>query len=214
MRVGNYSVLIPEGVERDSGHVALEHGRQYTLRLMNHSFLRCDAEVTVDGKPVGGFRLQGHGQITLETVPNDGGRFTFYSSGTTDAGQAGEGSIAVPDKGLVQVRFVPERQLAGAYKAATPVLRGGIGGQSVRPLGFSEQRVATCSAQPEREEKTCGGITGMSGVSNQQFIDVQPLPDRDEANAVTISLRLITFNSGPRPLKAVTPLANPVPEPV
>lgn len=36
MRVGNFSLLIPEGRERDSGHVEMQHNTQYQLRLGNH----------------------------------------------------------------------------------------------------------------------------------------------------------------------------------
>lgn len=216
MRVGNYSVLVPEGVEQSSGHVALEHGRQYTLRLMNHDHRRCDAEVTIDGKSLGGFRLLGHGQMTLERMPHDSGRLTFYSSGTNDAAAAGEGGISVPDKGLIQVRFVPEKRPAEPVRTVQPVgmvptmgggplLRSrsfGAGGPSA-PLEFA----------PEAEEKTCGGITGLSGHSNQQFVTVGGI-DRDEGAAVTISLRLITLKSGPRPLTPAGAVGNPVPEPV
>ena len=220
MRVGNYSVLIPEGVERESGHVSVEHGKQYTLRLMSHDYRRCDAEVEIDGKSLGGFRLHGYGSITLERSPEDSGRFTFYSSGTVDAGAAGEAGIAAADKGLIQVRFVPERRTAPPVpRVQTMGMRGGpCGGMRGGPCGQPVGGGLFRSAGPlgftgDREEKTSGGITGLSGHSAQQFVTVGPL-DRAKDESVTITLRLVTLDAGPRPLKPVSDRANPVPAPV
>ncbi len=58
MRVNSFSVMVPEGQERDSGHVELRHNTQYSLRLGNHDSNRhCDAQVSVDGKEIGNFRI-------------------------------------------------------------------------------------------------------------------------------------------------------------
>lgn len=197
MRVGNYSVLVPEGIERDSGHVGLEHGKQYTLRLMNHDHRRCDAEVVVDGKAMGTFRLHGHGQATLERMPDDHGRLTFYSTGTADAEKAGEAGIATVERGLIQVRFVPEKRPVEPIRTVAPI--------GARPMGLTR-------SYADREEKTAGGITGLSGHSDQQFVTVGAI-DREESAAVTISLRLVTASTGPRPLRAAEQ-GNRVPEPV
>lgn len=198
MRFGNYSVLIPEGLERDSGHVGMDHGRQYTIRIANHGYRQCDADVMVDDKIIGTFRLRPHGTTTLERSPDDNGRFTFYSAGTSDAAVAGEASIATENKGLIQVRFVPEKpRLRGAESVIRTASLRGPGGQSVSSDGMARSFNATA----EMGEKTCGGITGLSGHSGQQFQSVGAI-DRDESDAVTISLRLVTANHGPRPLKS------------
>lgn len=218
MRVGNYSVLVPEGVERETGHVHLAHGRQYTIQLLNHDYQRaCDAELTVDGKPLGGFRLRPGGRAVLERAPHDHGRFTFYAAGTGEAAAAGEAAVAVPDKGLVQVRFVPERRRPDPVhqvKGSVLYARGGVRGQSAGgearpaedPTAFGPLRPAGA------EEKTCGGITGLSGHSDQQFVTVGSI-DRDEAAAVVISLRLVALPDGPRELRPAAQ-GNPVPAPV
>lgn len=210
MHVGNYSVLIPEGVERDSGHVALEHGRQYRLQLRNHDYRQCDAEVTIDGKALGTFRLRGLDALVLERMPDDHGRLTFYSSGTADAAAAGEGCVAAPDKGLIQVRFVPERRREYQPKRVqTMGLAGGLC-RSAAPMKFTGDQASYFN--PVTEEKTCGGITGLSGHSDQQFVTVGAL-DLDQSEAVTISVRLVTGVSGPRPLQPAG-RGNPVPAPV
>ncbi len=198
MRVGSYSVLIPEGVERETGHVGLSHGKQYTLRLGNHDGRQCDAEVTVDGKVIETFRLYPHQTMTLERSPDDNGRFTFYSSGTGDAAQAGEFAIAETDKGLIQVRFVPEKRRVERPK-------------TVRPMGLCSFSSGTTRGFGG-EEKTSGGITGLSGHSDQKFQTVGAI-DREESESVLISIRLVTWNDGPRPLRVVE-RGNAVPVPV
>lgn len=217
MRVGNFSVLVPEGTERETGHVALEHGRQYTVRLMSHDNRQCDAEVTIDGKDIGTFRLHGYGSMTLERMPSDNGRFTFYTSGTSDASAAGDANIGTQDKGLVQVKFIPEKAKEWVWR------KGGPGGRSVRPMGMAEPYKETWNAGgsvgtsystgiTRSTEELTAGITGLSGHSDQQFVDVGGII-REESDAVQISLRLVASAAGPRELKAA-PRSNPVPVPV
>jgi hypothetical protein len=94
MRVGNFSVLVYPGVERDSGYVQLAHGTQYRVKMINHYANRqVDAEVAVDGKPVGTFRLWGGADMTLDGPPDKSGLFTFYARDTEEfAAAAGAGA--------------------------------------------------------------------------------------------------------------------------
>lgn len=196
MRVGNYSLVIPEGTEREAGYVALPHGTQYTIQLRNHSgYRRCDAAVTIDGKPIGTFRLGTFGGATLEKSPDEDGRFTFYASGSGDAAAAGEAAVSAEAKGLIQVRFVPETKVEAVSRGY---------GASARSISKSMSFYG--------DEKTVGGITGLSGHSDQRFTEVGPMP-LDEAEAVLISIRLILGTSGPRPLIGAAK-GNPVPPPV
>lgn len=219
MRVGNFSLLIPEGVEKDSGHIALPHGKQYTLKAGNHAGSRCDAEVSIDGKKIGTFRLDGYDYLTLERSPDDSGRFTFYADGTADAERAGVAAVAVPDRGLIQVKFVPERYRERVVRPAAMTRSvGGPRGQSLGGEEYTSDRLLVEGSAPHSfgtrsVEKTTGGITGLSGHSDQQFTAVGRI-DRDEDQAVTISVRLILRDDGPRPLKAAAGMGNPVPAPV
>lgn len=240
MRVGNFSVLIPEGRERDSGHVVLRHGTPYTPTLKNHfNNRRCDAAVTIDGKDMGTFRLAAFGSLPLERPVHDDGRFTFYTADSPEFAAAACGDVAPDERGLVKVVFRPEkapavragqismpadafdRQGSQTYRRSTDDLAVG-GADFDAPL--------RCSLAPEREEKTSGGIvlpmsnprgtkglkagaTGLSGHSAQKFREVEKL-DYDESETVTITLRLVAdADAGARPLTAA-PKANPVPAPV
>jgi hypothetical protein len=193
MRVGNFCLLIPEGRERDSGHVELAHGRQYTLRLTNQWYdRRCDADLSVDGKPVGCFRLHAGETMALERPSHDTGRFTFYRAGTVEAGQAGEANVGAADRGLVRVRFTPERRRE--RKADT----GGIlRSMSVRPMSMDPGYWGGTTETSIADGASCGipmgaaaGVTGLSGHSGQTFTTVGPL-DYDATEEVVITLRLV-----------------------
>lgn len=225
MRVGLFSVIIPQGKEKDSGHVLVPHGTVYQLHLKNHhNNRRCDAKVTIDGKDVGTFRIAAFGTVPLERPVHDEGRFTFYRADTPEYAAAAGGDVAPDLRGLVTVVFRPEK--APRLRAARC---------SLPPDAFDRQGSATYSAN--REEETSGGIvlpfgeplaarsitrsaggqaqagaTGLSGHSDQKFTEVAEL-DYDPDEEVTINLRLAAYDAGPRPLLAA-PKANPVPAPV
>ncbi len=241
MRVGNVAVIVPQGREKESGYVHLTHGQVYTLSLNNHwNDRRCDAVVSIDGKDMGTFRLDALGRITLERPVHDQGCFTFYKADTPEFAAAAGGDVKRDDRGLVTVVFKPEKRRQHQFVARNSQLpREAFDGQGSRQyrmnahdksLGFAEEAVGGA----EREEKTCGGIvlpqtarrggpcgqsqsvssgvTGLSGHSAQQFREVPEL-DYDPAEEVTVNLRLVAFDDGPRPLTSATK-SNPVPAPV
>lgn len=251
MRIGNCSVLIPEGRERGTGHVGLLHAAVYTIRLGNHYHDRdLDAEVSVDGKPVGLFRVCRSDNLTLERGISDNGRFTFLRAGTEDAADAGEAEIAAVDRGLVQVRFLVGQRSAAAQPVSVPqpypvpvpvpypvpypvprprpwwpsypyprpptwtitsattadtpsavhshstsIMRGSSVGSppSVSPAGSS--------AQCDSELRT-DGITGLTGSSDQAFVDAAFIT-HDPAEETIITLRLVCDE---RPAKRVRKL--------
>lgn len=229
MRVGNFSLLVPEGRERDSGHVELPHGQVYKLKLMNHTRdRRCDAQVMVDGKEVGCFRVSKGGWVEIERPVNDQGKFTFFKADSSEAEAAGAGKVDKDLRGLIQVVFKPEKKpvTRSILDNAVPTCRmghmspaRGPGGQS-QLMGWSSPDCAG-DAQlrafgPEQAEKTCGGIfpqnsagvTGLTGHSSQTFYEVPNL-DYDTSQEVTISVRLVCCNEV-RPLESIVK-NNPVP---
>lgn len=225
MRVANFSATIPEGREKDSAHVVIPHGTKYTLRLQNHhNSRRTDAAVTIDGKPMGVFRLDaGRGSITLERPAHDEGRFTFYAANTEEYAAAAGGAVAADDRGLVRVVFRPEKAPAARVGNVTlPPDAFDRQGSNVYPAG-GEQKTSggivlplACRAKSfggPRGQSVTAGVTGLSGHSRQKFTDVEAL-DYDPGEEVTITLRLVAAADGPRPLTAAVPRSNPVPAPV
>jgi hypothetical protein len=196
MRVSNFSVLVQPSSERDSSHVEMTHGQVYKIKLGNHDHRRCDAEVKVDGKSVGAFRVNGCDSIVLERPSHTTGCFTFYRVDSQEAQSANLSGVSRDDLGLVQVIFRPEKV---PYRPEPAVTMG----------MFSEKMIGS-----ERSFVPCGrsaGGTGLSGRSDQQFHSVAEL-DYDQSQVVTISLRLVC-GSGVRELTPAT-RGNSVPTPV
>lgn len=186
MKLGNFLVEIPQGKMLKSGYVAMKHDTKYTVVLSNSGDVRCDAEVEIDGKPVGIWRIQSHDRMVIERPVHDAGCFTFYKIGTREARKA---AIVRSDKlGLITVLFKPER------KQEPPDFDDG--------LDF-------CLSYDNEDGLEAGG-TGLSGKSKQEFRSVEPL-DYDEAGFVQINLRLVCQTDEPRPL---TPASTPVPPPL
>lgn len=236
MRVSNYSVLVTGGHERDSGHVVLQHGSIYQLRLANHDHTRCcDAIVEIDGKEIANLRLDIGRTVNLETPPDDKskGCFTFFKADSEQAVAAGQGSVAVDNRGLIKVTFKPEKKVqyipvaggtqqycnAEVPKEYThgPKYRGGASGQSVGS-GLNERVLTSCFGNVEKtsglrdldcSSNVSSGITGLTGQSKQTFFEVPPL-DHDESLTTVISLRLVADNNVVRELKPVQRM-NPVP---
>ncbi len=205
MRIGDFSAGILPGREWDTGHVFLNHGDTYSISMTNHSpSRRCDAQITVDGKVVGEFRIQPSGSVVIERPENDTGRFTFFKSGSDEAIIARVASISSDQRGLIQVRFRAEyarvlekeeltcggQHTSTTYTSRQMKSRGGPGGQSVG-----------------------SGMTGLSGKSHQSFTTVGPL-NYDLSTETTISLRLVhDVLPEVKELKSFT-RANPIPSPV
>lgn len=252
MRVGNVAVIVQQGREKESGYVHISHGQKYALTLQSYwNNRRCDAQVTIDGKDMGTFRLDAYGKIALERPQHDEGCFTFYASDTEEYAKASGGSVAKDLRGLVTVVFKPERQRSYVNR---PIARVALGGlpedaydrQGSATYNMSKSRSADADMEvggaPEREEKTSGGIrtpdtkllsrgaggahsltrgaggqsqmragvTGLSGHSNQRFVEVPPL-DYDPTEEVTVNIRLVAWDDGPRPLTGASSKTNPVP---
>lgn len=202
MRVGQFSVFIPEGREMSSGHVSLKHGQQYTVKVINHNSVEADAEITIDGKIVGCFRIAPRRDIQLERNPNDRGRFTFYKLDSVEGQQINLAQISANDLGLVQVVCKPAKK-----KEEIPILRS-AGGQHTN-TSYSRGGPRGQSMGGEMATMSAGG-TGLSGHSSQNFVEVGPI-DYDLEGIVTISLRLVEEDNQPREMKANNEKANPVP---
>jgi len=184
MRLGNFSVEIPQGRELNSGYVAMRHNTKYAVKLSNFGHLCCDAEVEIDGKLVGIWRVSSWKSIVIERPVHDTGCFTFYKIGTHEAKKA---AIAKSDQlGLISVLFKPEEE----------------------PIHFDLD--LDCDFFSFDDEGLDAGGTGLSGKSGQKFNTVQPL-DYDETEFVRIHLRLGCEADEPRPL---TPVSTPVPPPL
>lgn len=218
MYMNDFSVRVPEGTER-GGYVELNHNTQYTLILRNNRSERCDAEVSIDGNPIGTFRIAGRNSLRLERPANDDGRFTFYRYGSREAN--GLPGVSMSKRGVVSVVFTPEKKVE--YRPFYPVNEVKWGNTIRNNTSFSYTPSSTLTAgddPPLASFYTASGnmrglksgITGLSGQSGQTFIDVERLC-YNYKEQTTINLRLAAKrqDGGPRPLTAYS---TPVPPPI
>jgi hypothetical protein len=108
MYLNGFSVRIVGGKEDESsGYVEVPHGTQYSIVLKNDRKHPCDAEVEVDGKSVGTFRLGAKSTFKLDRPENEAKRFTFYRADSDEGGASGASAVDGGDRGLVRVTFHP-----------------------------------------------------------------------------------------------------------
>ena len=231
MNINNFELSVLEAQhETQDGYVELDHGQVYSLHLRNNHVDRdCDAQISIDGKDVGTFRIYKHSGLVLQRPVHDTGRLTFYESASYEASQSGEQKVDKQDRGLIQVTFKASYSLAPSGSVVRPISTTGLGFNSTTNLK-DDGHEATCTDFDSYESagatknyaaggqhSKCSrsaphyssGVTGLSGRSSQQFRDAAPLV-YDESKTTVISLRLVVAKKGPREL---TPACkgNPVP---
>lgn len=205
--------------ETENGYVYMEHGTTYGIWLRNHTDEANDVVIAIDGKEVGGWRLEGYQTATIERPVDDSGQFTFYELGSSEAQKVGLSSIARDSLGLVKVTFIPEKaKHPGIAIIDNQSYSGAKGGGSAMKGGDWQESFSSGSRGGgqgvDLNTRSAGG-TGLSGRSNQVFGSAQPI-DRDYERQVVINLRLVAKpNDEPRPLRAVNAtVSNLVPPPV
>jgi len=223
MELNNYSVTILEGDEVEGGYVEMFHGENYKIKLENHNDTKCDAEIHIDGKHVGTWRINEHRFGLFERPANDTGKFTFYRLGTSEARSS---EIEKNEQtGLITVIFKPERVSKPFNKLSIRETSraGGTGLSDKSEQLFNNDLDFECElslgddycemdfeSDSVSDTSSRAGGTGLSGKSEQHFDIVSPLVYNIEKQT-TIHLRLIAAKDQPRPLK---PLSTPIPPPV
>jgi phage terminase large subunit-like protein len=234
MNLNQFSARVVGGHEVAGGYVEMSHGQTYSLRLHNYHPRRCDATVSIDGKPIGTFRIAPNSSIVLERPQNDQGKFTFYKSDSPE-GKLAEG-IGESDRGLVTVTFVlekamptttivhryipyfPRRYWSGWsydywYDGSIDVtyLSNHYDDSPQTSCYFASLVADSVSAGAQATSEATPGFTGLSGHSDQEFYQV-PEFAKDESTTTVINLRLVCKEvSEPRPLVGIS---SPVPPPL
>ncbi len=206
MLLNGFSVRIANGVEESSGYVSMRHGQVYQIQLRNNNSRRCDAQIEVDGKVVGVWRLNAYQSSQLEHPAHDEGKFTFYKLGTQEA-QSAQLSASDPNLGLIKVTFTPEKEVRPATVSV-----GYSGTATYRGLGDTYS--SDVYSMPKgidmsftSQSRSSGG-TGLSGHSNQQYGQAAEI-EYDYSGQTVIHLRLVCKDDdGVRPL---TQYSTPVP---
>lgn len=239
MYLNSFSVRVPEGTEKESGYVELNHGKQYSINLRNDRDVRCDADVSIDGKPIGTFRIEPNSTINLERPLNEDKRFTFYKAGSREAKASDEANIKDNYQGLIQVTFRPEKQychylpswwyvwpstpapytpwnFGESWDYDTTCNTRGTSGVTLKTSGVTTTSANYCQVTSTSSLPMRAGVTGLSGHSDQEFCQVDEIQDYDTNYFTAISLRLVCTENqrqDPTPLRPVA-YSNPVPPPV
>jgi hypothetical protein len=191
------------GEQEKNGYVDLDSGTKYQLKLWNfNSKLRCDAEVKIDGKTVGNFRIEKMDSIIIERPANDHGCFTFYAVGTIEAKIAMLEAVEENSLGLIEVTFYPEKK---------PTLRKSCTLQHEDNLASLHYQINLEDDELEALQKKIDsdyipGGTGLSGYSSIDYETAESL-NYDYDNIVTIYLRLVSTqqkSTFPDPITAPT----------
>ena len=181
MQIGNFSVTIGKGVERESGYVDMQHNTEYTIELRNMGSEDANAQISIDGVDVGTFRVERYDRQIIKRPSHIARNFLFLKLGTPEAEQAN--LQANSDLGLITVKFIPAKQERQFELLATKSItfRGGAKGASA-------------------------GGTGLGSNSDQEFVSAKHI-DLDHSRAVIINLRLVAIPD----IIPLKPLSNPVP---
>lgn len=229
MTIDDFSLKINNKEKTNDGYVELDHGQTYHLFLHNHKNKRCAAQITIDGKDCGTFRIKANSVLVLERPSGDSGKFTFYKIGTNEFNKANLNSVNKNDQGLISVIFKPEK--TSTYEVEETI--GPIWWKHPwsdytpykSPIRLRDddtkcKAINCCSNQQQTSHllafnnNRSAGATGLSGNSNQRFKTVSNLDYVDPSEFVTINLRLISSNDEIRELKSITTRSNKIPLPV
>jgi len=223
IRVGDFAVSIVEGEKAQGDYFLLDHDQHYSVDLRNYSTLRCDADIEIDGKDMGTFRVKGGHNFTIDRPTHDDGRFTFYELMSKEGNAVG--LKANQNLGLVKVTFRPEKE--DQISATGDILDADEG---IRILGAP----MLCAAQRDTGPRIEGprkphlqatgatgdlpraGGTGLSGQSDKKFTDADSIEHNPEGTVVIhlrLGARVKPAKDGPRELKP-HPRSNKVPPPL
>jgi hypothetical protein len=231
--LNGFSVNVPQAQEETSdGYIVLKHGQNFSLRLHNgHKYCGgnkpADAEVWIQGKLIGTFRVPANQTIEIEHPVSDSGKFTAYKNGSSEARQIGIDPDS-NENGLIEVIWKPGSQKVNQVQ----VTWDSWGSWS--PPSYHNHKIAefdnyyddghyyktttsdrSCNLNTTIEighvEPYCcsmalgsgsndlvGGGVGLSGHSHQAFSEIEQL-DYDEPET-TIFLRIAFRDNVPRPI--------------
>ncbi len=190
---GGFSLSIGERGEDGRGYVRMEHGAVYSVCFRNNLGRAADAELTIDGLPMGTWRLAAYRNACIERPADDNGRFTFYRAESSEGYAVGSGQVTRSDKGRVSVRFIPE--VERVYPVPTPYAPtpryDGAESEMMADEGMAQGYAMPSQRKMTRPESRLGaGVTGLTGESGQRFGTAGSI-ERDWADAVTLELRLV-----------------------
>lgn len=172
-------------------YVALEHNAEYSLTLFNESPSRCDAEVSIDGRSIGTFRVKPYGSINIERPATRQQKFVFLQEDTGIAYRSGISS-GKSTNGLVTVKFSPEYPRHDMSKSVWASASRQCNMSFGLDSGSLSNQMYSCDSNGFKDFNTLSsGATALGDHSSQTFESVSPLREIDHSRKTTITFRLI-----------------------
>lgn len=229
--LNGFSVNVPQAQEETSdGYIVLKHGQNFSLRLHNgHKYCGnnkpADAEVWIQGKLIGTFRVPANQTVEIEHPFNDSGKFTAYRNGSSEANQIGIDPDS-NENGLIKVIWKPGSQKVNqvqiTWDSWVPEYPSYINHKiaeldnsyddghyyrsitSDRSYNLNGNIESTCCVTNycSKESDLVGGGVGLSGHSNQAFSEIEQLNYNEPET--TIFLRIAFRDDVPRPISVTT----------
>jgi hypothetical protein len=209
---GRFSVQIvaPGAQLHGDQYVALRHETEYSLRLTNNYSQKADADLMINERHMGKFRVPSHSSVTIERPAGEQRKFTFLKEDSPEAGLAGT-VVGASQNGTITVIFYPEKpQIIRGDEESGPwggdMLGGFRGGDMFFERGgrtrgggvFKGEKKSRGKNQSRGENQSfSSGTTALGNHSSQTFRDVPDITDIDTANVAKIVMRLIC-NDGPK----------------
>jgi hypothetical protein len=181
--LNGYSISIIGGKKQEDGYVSMKHLQNYKIKLANHHSERCQATLKVDGIHMGNFIINSYDTIIIERPVQSQKQFKFV---LTDTIQSHIGGIESGNyfNGLIEVRFIPEKQLY--YRQC---LHNSSNQNYSDDMESNSRLMENCSFKSRYQE----GGTVLGGRSKQQFVNVHPLA-LDYFRETNLSVRLVGIN--------------------
>ena len=172
----------------DEGYVEMRDGQVYSIyaRNTNKISVKCKVTVSIDGKNIGTWVIQPYQEFILSTPTSGGGQFTFVDANSSSYISSGGARVSKSDQGVVSVLFEPELVIT--------------------PLEVVGSQYNANTLGVPKDVMRGGGITGLSGKSDQHFVRTSDF-QTDRGASLEIALRLVGIPaSSVRSIPAPPPL--------
>lgn len=203
MRHNGFGLRISNVKDDEKGYVKLQHKQLFSIVLENDTTLDADAEVFVDGKPVGTIRVNLLSSVVLDRPVNENGRFMAIEKDTQEAQSLGI-TGREEESGLIKVVFHPgyQRKIVNTFEVV----------HNKCNYGLDHELYHDCAAMRGIGEKgiVSGGV-GLSGRSDQSFRTVDDLIY--DGYPTTLYLRIVFEKDNLRPIRPIG-YTSPYPRPL
>jgi len=177
-------------------YVAIPHNTEYSVRLSNKTFKRCNVELFIDKEFIGKWRINEYSSIVIERPSKSMRKFTFVKENTheADMGNVMNGSF---NNGLIEAKFIPE----------APQINFNNNNYKCRNTSMKNSSPMAHTSNKTFCNNTFGmssGATILGNRSNQKYGSASKI-DEDMANIVTKKIRLVV-NENPVRYRKYVPL--------